>query len=423
MARAASTGVLLAVGSVSYEAALLAGLETPDLHVVRRCVDIADVVATAASGQASVAVVSAALRGLDVTTVARLRESSVAVVGVTEQAASADEAFLRGLGVSIVVSADEPAAVIEAVSRGDVELSGAADIDDAGARWADGVQRQGRGRGRLIAVWGPTGAPGRSSLGLGLAAEIAELGPRTLLIDADVYGGTIAQQLGMLDESSGLLAAARAANTGQLGASGLARHSRLLTPGLRVLTGLPRADRWTEVRPAPLRQVLGAARELADVTVVDCGFSLELDEEISYDTAAPRRNGATLAVLEAADLVVVVGAADPVGLSRLVRAVDDLRMAVPRASTHVLVNRMRGTLGWSTDDITAALQRHAGTTAVGFVPLDQAAFDNALVQGRTLREAAPRSKASAALARIAADLVGAPASARRVSRRTAGRGR
>jgi len=36
-------------------------------------------------------------------------------------------------------------------------------------------------------------------------------------------------------------------------------------------------------------------------TVVDCGFSLEQDEELSFDTAAPRRNGATLATLLAAD--------------------------------------------------------------------------------------------------------------------------
>ena len=34
----------------------------------------------------------------------------------------------------------------------------------------------------------------------------------TLLVDADVYGGTIAPMLGLLDESSGLLAATRAAN-------------------------------------------------------------------------------------------------------------------------------------------------------------------------------------------------------------------
>ena len=49
--------------------------------------------------------------------------------------------------------------------------------------------------------------------------------------------------------------------------------------------------------------MLAAARALADFTVVDCGFCLETDEELSFDTLAPRRNGATLAVLDDADLV------------------------------------------------------------------------------------------------------------------------
>ena len=55
------------------------------------------------------------------------------------------------------------------------------------------------------------------------------------------------------------------------------------------------------------------------MVVVDCGFSLEADEEISFDTVAPRRNGATLAVLSDADLVLAVGSADPPGMERLVR--------------------------------------------------------------------------------------------------------
>ena len=56
--------------------------------------------------------------------------------------------------------------------------------------------------------------------------------------------------------------------------------------------------------------MLDVARSFAELTVVDLGFCLEADEELSFDTAAPRRNGATLAVLENADLVVAVGSAD-----------------------------------------------------------------------------------------------------------------
>ena len=75
----------------------------------------------------------------------------------------------------------------------------------------------------------------------------------------------------------------------------------------RVLTGITRADRWTELRAAALSLVLERAREIADVTVVDTGFCLEADEELSFDTMAPRRNAATLRSLELADTVFAVG--------------------------------------------------------------------------------------------------------------------
>ena len=51
---------------------------------------------------------------------------------------------------------------------------------------------------------------------MGVAAALAGRGRVTMLIDADVYGGSTAIQLGVLDEISGLLAAARAANAGAL---------------------------------------------------------------------------------------------------------------------------------------------------------------------------------------------------------------
>ncbi len=84
-----------------------------------------------------------------------------------------------------------------------------------------------------------------------------------------------------------------------------------LEDDLRLLTGISRADRWPEVRPSAIPGVLEVARAMAPLTVVDCAFALEADEEISYDTMAPRRNGATLAVLSAADVVLAVGSCAP----------------------------------------------------------------------------------------------------------------
>ena len=173
---------------------------------------------------------------------------------------------------------------------------------------------------------------------------------------------------------------------------------------LRVLTGLPRSDRWVELSPVLLRRVVDAGRSLCDVVVVDCAFCVELDEEISYDTAAPRRNGATLTALELADRVVVVGAADPVGLGRLFRALSDLSSQVPAAAVSVVVNRTRSGLGWSNDDVAATVRRTCQVEVDAFLPEDAAACDRAVVHGQSLIECAPGSRLTKSLRALAESL-------------------
>ena len=94
-------------------------------------------------------------------------------------------------------------------------------------------------RGRVVVVWGPQGAPGRTTVATGLAGALAERGLGTVLVDADPYGGAVGQQLGVLDEVSGLLSAARLASSGLL-AERLSTVPRGLGPHLSVVTGLPR---------------------------------------------------------------------------------------------------------------------------------------------------------------------------------------
>ena len=422
--------VLTAVSDAVWEAHLVAALERGDLgvSVVRRCVDLADLLATAATGQARAVLLSADLRRLDRDALSRLAVAGVAVVGLVPPGDEEAERRLRQLGVLHVLPSDATpeqisAAVMETVQSTQAPTAGQAlsfaeprtALPDLPPAAPDGPPDVAVGTGRLVAVWGPTGAPGRTTIAVGLASELALLGRSALLIDGDVYGGVAAQVLGVLDEAPGLAAAARLANNGQLDLPGLAGLARSVTPSLRLLSGIARSDRWPELRPAALEVVLGLARSLAAVTVVDCGFCLEQDEELAYDTAAPRRNGATLAFLEAADTVVAVGSADPVGLQRLVRGLGELKEAVPGVAPQVVLNRLRasGVPGDAEKEIRAALQRYAGVEPAGFVPLDVAGVDGALSGGRTLAEAAPSSPARLALADLAAGIAGVPRTHRR----------
>jgi MinD-like ATPase involved in chromosome partitioning or flagellar assembly len=212
--------------------------------------------------------------------------------------------------------------------------------------------------------------------------------------------------LGMVDDGAGLASACRRALAGTLDVGSLLGLARTIRPGFTVLPGLPRAGRWTEARAAAMSTLLDVARRCADLVVVDCGFALESDEELVFDTDAPRRNAATFAALEAADTVVAVGCADPVGLVRLVGGLVELDDVVPGTQRRVVVTRVRESMVGRRGDaaVAAALHRH-GVDEVTCVPDDRAAYDAALRAGRTLAEVAPSSPARAVLRGLAGELV------------------
>jgi len=421
--------VITAIADPRWEADLVAGLTRADgVTVVRRCVDVADLLATASAGIARGVIASSDLRRLDRDVVTRLDLMGVAVVGMVNADDKDAEQTLRRLGIVHLVCADAP--LDDVVERLRTAVDGLGTTQPARPPLAPAAPDEDAAPvdlGRLIAVWGPTGAPGRTTVAIGLAAELAAAGQDVVLADADVYGGTVAPALGIVDDGAGFASACRLANAGRLDPPALATLARALNSRLRVLTGIARADRWAEVRPSAAAAVLTLARTMAPYVVVDCGFCLEEDEELSYDTAAPRRNGATVTALQQADTVVAVGSADPVGLQRLVRGLAELRDAVPDAAPVVVINRLRPRVAGPGDpkrQITEALQQFAAVTPAAFVPLDQAALDKAVIDARTLVEAAPASPARLALADLAVQLMGerapallASASPRRTWRR------
>jgi MinD-like ATPase involved in chromosome partitioning or flagellar assembly len=119
--------------------------------------------------------------------------------------------------------------------------------------------------------------------------------------------------------------------------------------------------------------------------VVDTGFCLEDDAAPDFG-GRPGRNSLTLAALEQADELVVVGAADPVGLARLARALVDVRERATGVPVRVVVNRMRGSIGWSEKEIAGMVEGFSRVAGLHFLPEDRTALDRALVSGRPLAE-------------------------------------
>lgn len=266
-------------------------------------------------------------------------------------------------------------------------------------------------RGSIIAVWGPDGAPGRTSLAIGLAAELTQSVDLVALADADTHAAAIAPALGLLDEAPGFAAACRLAGSGGLDRAQFERIAQPHRAGrgdIQVLTGLGRASRWPELTSERVAGVLTAARDWAGVTVVDVAASFEHDEELMTDLNAPRRNAATIEVLRSADRVVAVGAADPIGLSRFLRAHAELAELVEPDRVLTVINKLRSSaIGLNAGaQVRQTLARFGGIEAPILVPWDPAAFDAALLSGRPLLDAAPRSPARAAIRELAVQVCG-----------------
>ncbi|MES2171320.1 MAG: regulator [Actinomycetota bacterium] len=259
--------------------------------------------------------------------------------------------------------------------------------------------------GRVIALWGPAGSPGRTTMAIAVAAELAARGFSVVLADADTHGGAVAPALGLLDESPGFAAACRLAGAGALDLAELDRIAEMYSSprgSFRVLTGIGRPDRWPELSADRVEATIAACRTWADFTVLDTGASLENDEEISSDLFAPHRNAATITALRNADQVVAVGSADPVGLSRFLRAHVDLLELVEPERLSVVMNRLRPSAIGSAPhaQVLSTLERFGGIRAPVLVPYDLGSFDSAILTGRTIQDAAPRSPARAAVSEL-----------------------
>lgn len=371
-----------------------------EVRIVRRAADLAETLAVARAGIVDAVLLDLEVRGLDRDVLADILDRGVAVVGLFREAERTDRTTL---GLRHVVAVDaEVATIVRALARatGDEDPTLEAADREEGA----GEDSAPTPRGPLIAVWGPAGAPGRSTLAANLAHELAVAGRSTVLVDADTYGPCLSQLLGVLEESPGLVAACRASARDTLDAETLERLLPSVLPRLRLLGGIGIPGRWTELRESSLDGVWSALTARGEPVVVDVGFALEEDEEQAFDSLAPRRHAAAITAVRRADVVVAVVTADPVGITRLLRDADRLReLGAP--TPHVVINRLASPV--PADRVRELVSTRMQTASLHVLPDDPGTCRRAIWDGTMLAESGPRS----ALRRSVKELSGVVAAA------------
>lgn len=382
------------------------------VSVARHIFDLSDLLGVAQTGIARAVLLVSDFDDLTASLLASLAENDLSVVAVLDPGEPEPLA-----GISYISTLAEPVAVIELLERSvekdtryepphlEEKHSSSSELDQQMSEESLLLQ-QGK-QGKIITFWGPAGSPGRSTLALNFAAQLASSKRRVCLIDADTYAPSQSSLLGMLDDYSSLSQLCHLADRGQLFSENLAEiisTVRIEKGVLDVVTGITRADRWPEIRSQALESVIEILLKQYDTLVIDTGFSLEADEELSFDGVAPRRNAATLTALEMADRIFLVGAADSLGIPRLMRATTEILgssvIHIDQTALRVWINKVRSSSIGSQPEqqLIQSWQRFGPKIPIsGFIPYGRESIDKSWLSGRTLIESSPKSAVTEAI--------------------------
>ena len=203
--------------------------------------------------------------------------------------------------------------------------------------------------GRIVAVFGPKGGVGRTTLAVNLAVAAAtELGQRTCLVDASFQFGDVGVLLNLNPKNKSIADLIPELEAGEAESldTFLINHSA----GIRVLLAPPSPEMAELITPAGTKRLLEALRDTHDLVVVDCMSSF---------------NDTTLAILDIADTVLTM-------LSLEITSIKNIRLFLEVAEqlgygsdkVRLVLNRADSSLGIRVADVEHSIGRRVDHTIV-----------------------------------------------------------
>ena len=229
----------------------------------------------------------------------------------------------------IVILPAEAAAVATAIHKAMARVSAA-----AATRPSDAA------RSPLVAVLGPKGGTGKTTIATNLAADLATRGRETLLVDLDLQFGDVGVVLGV-DPEHTIYDLATAGGT--MDAERLRGFTGRSRDGVNVLLAPVRPDQADAVTAEHITAILDLARTTYDVVIVD---------------TPPAFTAGVIAAVDQADLIVMLGSFDLPGLKNMKLGMETLQMMdVPSARILPVLNRANTKVGLLVTDVTKVLGR------------------------------------------------------------------
>jgi pilus assembly protein CpaE len=211
------------------------------------------------------------------------------------------------------------------------------------------VERESQEPGRIVAVFGPKGGVGRTTLAVNLAVAAAtELGQRTCLVDASFQFGDVGVLLNLNPKNKSIADLIPELEAGEPESleTFIINHSA----GIRVLLAPPSPEMAELITPTGVKRVLEALRATHDLVVVDCMSSF---------------NDTTLAILDMADVVLTM-------LSLEITSIKNIRLFLEVAEQlgygsdkiRLVLNRADSSLGIRVADVEHSIGRRVDHTIV-----------------------------------------------------------
>lgn len=367
--------------------------EVDEVTIVARPADDVELLALCRTGSADVVIVGQYFPGLDAQVIAAILAAGTAVLGFGNDA-EALEAL--GIGTSVPSTADAETVAQALDDTRDSTVVPPRPIAPPGSPG---------GQGRIVTVWGTGSSPGRTLTAVNLGDHGARQGHRSVVVDADTVAAMVATTLGLTEESAHLASLCRleAEKTPPLDVSAIPHAA--IRENFHAVTGLTRPDRWPEVRSSALTAVLARLAKMFDLVVVDVSDRVDPDDDFAdpfYD-----RHCATRAALDAADTVLVLATGDPIGLQRLVKLLGTDRVESMGSKMRIGITKVRaGAVGHPAEvRIREVLARFVRRDPDFIFSDDRATVDAAMLAGRTLHEANPKSVLSQEIAAAVTELL------------------
>jgi pilus assembly protein CpaE len=219
----------------------------------------------------------------------------------------------------------------------------------APALLAMGAEREPGEPGRVVAVFGPKGGVGRTTLAVNLAVAAAtELGQKTCLVDGSFQFGDVGVLLNLNPKNKSIAELIPELEQGDPESidTFVINHSA----GIRVLLAPPSPEMAELITPVIAKRMIDALRKDHDLIVVDCMSSF---------------NDTTLAILDLADTVLTM-------LSLEITSIKNIRLFLEVADQlgyssdkiRLVLNRADSSLGIRVADVEHSIGRRVDHTIV-----------------------------------------------------------